>query len=499
MGIGARIKQRRLWLFLLFLAGAGAVWVGKSWVFVEAHCPHLLDFLLYTWAPIATFVALLWAVLTKNDSAVVQLLSVVVLTLGILLPVSLGGAYLSEVPQFQAVYCPSRACDEVEFVRSLRQAGRTEAAAEAARNCVEIETSSEDDYACVRQCAEELVQILYETANPDSIPQWGDNNWFSRCQAASALLAEAHSVAGEHNLEAWTLTVEERQCRVEVACATPTPYVIPTPALEIEVLRTQQREQEALFDVRVLLDGQPIRDLGAEDFSISVGGQSVPFAFESRQADDPVCVIAVVDNSGSISPGLSQIRAAIEQINQTRKPSDELALVVFGAHTDISVEQLPSLGSLNPAVVDASGARTALWDSVLVGLETAQSCSADYRYIIALTDGNDNDSRQVSGDNLERAREVARRAEAEGVGICTVGVRSDVLEPGPLRQAAHGCGYFPAENFDEVASQFVAIFGHVRDFYRFRVGVQYVPPDRGVLLRVMNVKEVTIDFTDSTP
>jgi Mg-chelatase subunit ChlD len=133
-----------------------------------------------------------------------------------------------------------------------------------------------------------------------------------------------------------------------------------------------------------------------------------------------VCLIAVVDNSGSIHPGLEQIRDALEKLNDARKPGDELGLVVFGTHQEVDIWQNPSPDPLDTVGVDASGRMTALWDGVVEGLEAADSCSADNRYLLLLTDGHDTDSQRLGGDSETQAREVARRAREQGVNICTV-------------------------------------------------------------------------------
>ena len=188
--------------------------------------------------------------------------------------------------------------------------------------------------------------------------------------------------------------------------------------LEIEVLRARRGERDVLIDVRVWERGQILRGLKAGDFTLLVNSRSAPFTFEARRADDPVCLIAVVDNSGSVAPGLSQIREALGKLSAARKPNDELGLVVFGAHDEIFVRQAPTPAPLNTQGVNASGDYTALWDGVLEGLETAQGCSAANRYLVVLTDGHDNDSRRLGGDSMTQAREIARRAATQDVNIC---------------------------------------------------------------------------------
>ena len=497
-----KIRRRKLWLLSLLVVGIAAGWAGMHWMFAEAYCPRLFEVMLYVWAPVVTVLVLLWASFTKNNAPVVQLLSVIGLFAGILFPVALAGSYLSSLPEVQVVYCPPRACDEAEFARSLREAGRLQAAIEAARACLTRVPTSQSEEICLDMCAQELSLSLYEVANPDALPDPNDEDWLMYCEESRAYLEEAHTVAQQYRLVEVIRSIEERQRRVIGTCALPTPTPTPTPyvqPLEIEVLRSQRGNEQAWVDLRVLQGNVLLRDLEANDFSLSANGNSLPFVFESREADDPVCLIAVVDNSGSIAPGITEIRQALELLNDARKPGDELGMVIFGSRWRISVSQTPSEDPLNPTVVDASGGNTALWDAVLVGLETAELCSVDNRYLVVLTDGDDNHSQQLDGDSLTQARELARRAANQGVSICTIGVTSEVTEIEPLRQIAYGCEYAYAENFDGVASLFVQLFGYVRDFYRLQVDLNRIPTGGRILLEVMNASEVTIDFTNRNP
>jgi hypothetical protein len=488
-----RIRRRKGWFLFLLLAGIGAVWVGKSWLFVEAQCPRLQDTVLYAVAGGATLLALLWAALTRNDSAMAVLGSILGLAAGILLVATVAGGFLSTVPHLQSVYCPPRICDQARFARSLRESGKLQAAEEAARDCLEMTPSTQVEKDCQQQCASELVWVLYAKTDPLSLPAW-ERGREQACRENSACLDEALEVSNRYGQGDLAQLVRERQMRLNEACATPTPYASPTPVIRVEVLRTRHTEREAFVDVRVFQGWQTLQNLKAEDFRLFGGGKPLSFQFEARSSDDPVCLIAIVDNSGSVRPGLEQIRGALQKLNDARKPEDKLGMVIFAGHDKISVHE-PSDAPLPTDKVDATGSLTALWDATLVGLETAQYCPYSNRYLILLTDGRDNDSRKLKGDNPTRAREIAQQAAAQGVSLCTVGVASKELEEEPLRLVASGCGYYPAENFDQVASLFQEIFGYMRDFYRLRVEPGAVVPGSRCTLQVLGA-EVSFVFSE---
>ena len=488
-----RIRGRKWWFLFLFLAGIGAVGLGKYWLFTEAQCPRLQDAVLYVTTGGLTLLALLWAALTRNDSPAVVVSSILFLPFGILLVATWAGGLLSNWSPLQFVYCPPRICEQAQSVRSYRESRKLDAAEEAARECVERNPLTQAEENCRKQCAEELVRVLIEKSDPNSLPPW-ERGREQACGGASNRLKEALELCDKYGLsEDLKQRVQERQRRLDEACATPTPYVSPTPTVRAEVLRARHTEKEAFIDVRVFRGNQSLQNLKEEEFRLFCEGKPVRFEFEARAFDDPVCLIAVVDNSLSIQPGLAQIREAIRKLNEFRKPMDKLGMVVFARHDQISVRE-PSEAPLPADKIDGKGALTALWDATLVGLKTAQSCPYPNRYLILLTDGRDNDSQELKGDNRARAQEIARRAAEQGVSICTIGVASEDPEEDPLRLAAHGCNYYPAENFDQVANLFQDIFGSIRDFYRLRVEPSVVPPASKCTLQVLGA-EVSFELS----
>lgn len=467
--LGRRWRRRWVWLFFLLLVGVGAVVVGMKWLFVNAQCSRLQEAVLYLTAAALTLVFLLWAFLGRSDSAMARVGSVLFLPVLILFVASIGGSFLSALPMVQAVYCPPHICGQADDVRYFRENGKLLAAEQAAEVCLAMNPSTERERQCQRECAAELVRVLFSQADPSTLPSW-DNGREQVCKDRDSKLQRALSVSQQYGLEdALVQMVQERQTRVAQACATPTPYVSPTPVTTVDVLRVQYDSARGGFvDVRVFQGGQSIQNLRREDFKLFVEGEPVQFDWEQRDKDDPVCLVSVVDNSGSIKPGLRQIQTAIDLLNSKRKPGDQLGMVVFDRHDNINVTK-PSPAPLNSGAIDGSGELTALWDATLVGLDATEACDHQLRYLLVLTDGHDNDSRRLGGDSMAQAREIAHRAAAKGVSICVVGVKSEALEPELLTAVAYGCGYYPAENFDAVGSLFSQLFGYIRDFYRLHL------------------------------
>jgi hypothetical protein len=456
----------------------------------------LQDLLLYGTAAVGTFIGLLYGLLTRNDSPVNKLVTVAGLFGGILALASVSGAFLGSRPEMQTVYCNPNNSEKAALARALRETGKLDGAEEVARTCIQDISNNILPEEGEAECARELSLTLYEKAGKaiDALGTGGESNKEPACTNIKQQLDESLSLARSLNNDDLVSSITERQVRAVEKCAPTVASPIPTPTIQLELIRKQKTATRTIIDIRVLENEQSLVGLQPADFTLTKDGQPISFDLEFRQADDPVCIIVVADNSGSIYNGRYDIREAIQKLNDLRKPGDELGLVLFSARDEVHIIKDPSSDPLNPSVVNGAGQLTALWDGVLEGLVAAQSCSTDNRYLVVLTDGQDNDSRRLEGDNPTKAREIARQATNQGVDICTVGI-TDKSDATSLSLVSTGCSFYYAVDFESVANQFVEIFGYVRDFYRLILSPSAVGEGEEIKLRVQQSGEVTIDFT----
>jgi len=490
-----RISRRKFWLLLILLSGAAAVWLGKTWLFVESDCPRMQDFLLYVFTGIGTLIGLFYVLLTRNDALLSKLISVGGVLAGILVVTSIAATIFNGMPQVKSVYCPGRCEDAISLARDMRQKGSLEAAEEAARTCLSDISKNPLLQECEDDCARELVLTLYEKAGDtiDVVPTLSEENKAALCDSAEANLNEAHDLVNQYKLENPSLSsIEDRLRLLTAACAVTPPLPSPTPATKLEILRAEENIESAWarIDIRVWENGQFLPELPSGEFSVTAEGTSIPFELEEHKADDPICLITVVDNSGSIYSGIDYVREAIRKVNDFRKPDDQLGMVLFSSQDQILVKQSPSSAPLNPSVVDGTGRLTALWDAILEGLNTAQSCTSDSRYLLVLTDGRDNDSRRLEGDDITKSRAIAQQAAGQGVDICTLGV-TDQIDEESLRQVSTGCGFYYAAKFEDIANKLQELFGYVRDFYRITLSGS-IPANVHIIVR--NSGEVEVEF-----
>jgi len=492
-----RISRRKFWLLLILLSGAAAVWLGKTWLFVEPDCPRMQDFLLYVFTGIGTLIGLFYVLLTRNDALLSKLISVGGVLAGILVVTSIAATIFNGMPQVKSVYCPGRCEDAISLARDMRQKGSLEAAEEAARTCLSDISKNPLLQECEDDCARELILVLRERGGVaiKDIPASSGEDKETLCESTKAELEEAHTLAIQYEEDLLAGSIEDRLNLLTATCAiepTLTPVPIPTPTIQLEILRAEKNIEAAWarIDVRVWENGQFLPGLQPGDFSVTAEGTSIPFELEEHKADDPICLITVVDNSGSIYSGIDYVREAIRKVNDFRKPDDQLGMVLFSSQDQILVKQSPSSAPLNPSVVDGTGRLTALWDAILEGLNTAQSCTSDSRYLLVLTDGRDNDSRRLEGDDITKSRAIAQQAAGQGVDICTLGV-TDQIDEESLRQVSTGCGFYYAAKFEDIANKLQELFGYVRDFYRITLSGS-IPANVHIIVR--NSGEVEVEF-----
>jgi len=235
-----RISQRKLWLFLILGSGLASVWISKNWLFLDASCPHLQDLLLYICAGIGTFIGLLYVIVTRNDSPVSQVVSVITLLVGVLVITSVVGGILGNQPQVQAVYCNPDACQKASLAKALRGTGKLDGAEDVARTCIEDVSKALLPQACSDECSEELSAVLYQKAgrNIDALPMLSITDKKVACESTDLQLQEALVLANEDTL---FYAISERQkrlsekCSAELIQASP----VPTPTIQVEVIRQQ--------------------------------------------------------------------------------------------------------------------------------------------------------------------------------------------------------------------------------------------------------------------
>jgi Ca-activated chloride channel homolog len=189
-------------------------------------------------------------------------------------------------------------------------------------------------------------------------------------------------------------------------------------------------------------DGHPIGGLAQSDFKVSENQVEQPIAFFKHE-DVPVSLGLIIDNSRSIEPRKVRLDAAALSFVQRSNPDDEVFVVHFDFDARLSQAFTSDHKKLEQTLATAKPfGQTALYDSLLLGLDTMQKAQNQKRALLLITDGIDN----ASKSSLDRVIDRLRR---EKVLVYVVGLLSQsggiASEESLIRigEASGGRTYFP--------------------------------------------------------
>jgi len=478
-----QIRIPWLWILFILLVAAGAVWFGINTMYANVDCPQFVHIVLYASAALMFVIMLILAIVMTNRgmaTIITTLVSLVIIAVAVLGLAGVGNLAFGKNPRVIETFCQH--CTQRAAAEQLYQMGNLDGAYDLAKACYET-SPVEDD---INWSARLMIKI-----NLDKSAKFLDQD---NCESSESQIKDAISLAEKVFPDSDLLgRARERYNTWDATCPiVPVPTEVEETEVEppsriIEVLRNGISGSSGVIDFRVYEDSEIVAGLSSTQISLFTGTTPISISnFAERSSDDPVCMILVADNSGSILPGLGQIRSAVEAINQMRKPDDELGLVLFSESARAASS--PAKNPLNSGAIDGNGQRTALWAGIQVGLDEAAKCSSSYRYLLVLTDGANN----VDGDTHIQLREAAK---AQSVSICTVGVASSqALDELPLSEVVNNCEYYRAENFDLLATKFSDIFGELRSYYRVEFDKAYAMRGAILTLRVESATDQVVEF-----
>jgi VWFA-related protein len=188
--------------------------------------------------------------------------------------------------------------------------------------------------------------------------------------------------------------------------------------------------------------GRPVGGLGQQNFKVKENNILQPITVFKHE-DRPVSLGLVVDNSRSIEPRKARLDAAALSFVDRSNPDDETFIIHFDSEVKLSRSFTHDRSSLHR---DLAGAKpfgeTALYDAIMLGLDTMDEARYSKKALLVITDGIDNRSKTT----LEQ---IVARASREDVMIFPVGLLS---QSGGLKaedslisiaEATGGRAYFP--------------------------------------------------------
>lgn len=222
--------------------------------------------------------------------------------------------------------------------------------------------------------------------------------------------------------------------------------------------------------------GRQINGLRKENFRVYEDGVAQNLSVFS-QADIPVTLGIVIDDSGSMRDKRAAVNAAALTFVRTSNPQDQVFVVNFNDvyYLDTPGEFASNMEELKSALdkIDSRGG-TAMRDAVYASLDHMKLAGRDKKVLLVITDGEDNASRYTMEELVSYLQKgstvvytIGLLGEAEPGGLFKIKDRGPrrarkVLEQ--LSEVSGGEAYFP-KSLEEVESTCVQIARDIRNQY----------------------------------
>jgi len=214
---------------------------------------------------------------------------------------------------------------------------------------------------------------------------------------------------------------------------------------EIPVIPHPVRVDVSLVELHVsVVDGagRPVGGLQQENFKITENNVSQRITVFKHE-DIPVSLGLVLDNSRSIEPRKARLDAAALSFVKNSNPDDETFIVHFDFEPRLT---RPFTHDRSVLQLDLSGSKpygqTALFDGLLLGLDTMNEAANTKKALLLVTDGIDNSSKGTLEKVLERVKREHVMVFAIGLLSQSGGVEAEAaLEK--IAEVSGGRAYFP--------------------------------------------------------
>jgi len=200
---------------------------------------------------------------------------------------------------------------------------------------------------------------------------------------------------------------------------------------------------------------------------LQVEEDGAPQVVESfQEAVDPVSIVMVLDQSGSMAKAAEAAKAAARSFVQAVRPEDSLAVVLFSdrvlfAH-DLSTNREHSLEAIDEYVAKGG---TALYDAItdaMLRLKRVQG----RKVVVVLSDGRDEDNPGTAPGSLRTLADVYRTLADTDATIFTIGLgpKVDTALLTKLAAESGGEAYFP-QDVAQLADDYARVVENLRRRY----------------------------------
>ena len=157
-----------------------------------------------------------------------------------------------------------------------------------------------------------------------------------------------------------------------------------------EVYRFEVEVKTVYLDVFVTQNGEPVKDLAAEEFEVFDNGvrQQIRLLDHSNL---PLATMLLLDVSGSVEGNkLEQLRAAAHAFVEGLDPEDEVGLLTFTRRMQLRMEHSSNFAALHRVLLEPTEqGNTSLHDALYTGLKLVEA-RGGRPLVVLFTDGLDN-------------------------------------------------------------------------------------------------------------
>jgi Ca-activated chloride channel family protein len=245
-------------------------------------------------------------------------------------------------------------------------------------------------------------------------------------------------------------------------------------------------ETVSVFATVIGKDGRLVTHLTRDQFIVSDNGDPQPLTIFDAAAK-PIHLIVLLDASGSMTGNLPVLRQAAVQLFTRLRQDDRARVGYFGYRIQISPSFTNNVDELIRSLWMAveQGGPTPLWRALTSAI-IALAPIDGRRVVLVLTDGKDNQSKQVGGYQLgPTLDDVIAHAHREDVMVYAIGMRSldqtaaqageigrsaDAARAGPdpglkVLAAETGGGYFELSGTENLSDVFASVADELHHQY----------------------------------
>ena len=210
-----------------------------------------------------------------------------------------------------------------------------------------------------------------------------------------------------------------------------------------------------------------VTGLDADNFEVYEGSAKQQIRHFSSE-DAPISLGVIFDMSGSMGDKIEKAREAVIEFFRTANPQDEFFLVAFNDKPELISEFTTSIEDIQGKLVyTVPRGRTALLDSIYLGLNKMHQAQRQKKALLIISDGGDNHSRYTEAEIRSIVKEADVQIYAIGIFDATPATIEERMGPTMLSELTDVTGgrTFTIDNPNDLADVATKIGIELRNQY----------------------------------